>query len=522
MSNKSDGKKAAVKKKSSQIAEKKIRSHSVGSISHSLEEINDSIDQAEVKTDKKSYDKEYSSRDLYTRMNQNLNIPGGLENNGTENNYDDVFAPKTSIGRTPPSGKRPWSETSPATSPSEEQDRLKILRQIEKIEDTPKNEVHKCKETNNEFDRNGKTDTLIKILLEELGKINTITNKEDFDKNDRPELRKASFNLHKTVTALVYKMGQMEMKNLMPEKQIERKPEGSVCEIIQKGIQNVPKTYSSIVGTKNYMSESDKGEKKWITPPKHRTNEMLIKPKNPEKTVSVLKEIKKNLTGTNETFKSIRNLKNGSLIVQCNDEKQRQRIHTALRQQNTLEIKDFRNDNPMIMITGIDSGYEYENFITEFINDNPDIKTSFGENVKEKITFVAKKKCRNNNKENWILQTPPDIFKWLIRRENLVFDLTRAYVQEYINLAMCYKCCYFGHVAKYCKSDLCCFKCGRNHDSNKCSTEKLDCPNCKRIGLQERMHTAKDRSCPAYLKKIDRQREYTNFSASENQERHFL
>ncbi|KAG5866114.1 hypothetical protein JTB14_016763 [Gonioctena quinquepunctata] len=216
---------------------------------------------------------------------------------------------------------------------------------------------------------------------------------------------------------------------------------------------------------------------------------MVIKPRNPEKTESVLKEMKKNLTGTSKTFKSIRNLKTGSLIVQCNDEKQKQKIHVALKQQNTLEIKECINEDPMIMITGIDSGYENE----KFIDDNPDIKIASGENVIDKIRFITKRKCRNNNKENWILQTAPEIFKWLIRIDNLTFDLTKAYVQEHINLAMCFKYC-------YAKSELCCFECGGNHNPNECPREKLDCPNCKLIGLQERIHTAKDRKCPAYLK----------------------
>ena len=105
----------------------------------------------------------------------------------------------------------------------------------------------------------------------------------------------------------------------------------------------------------------------------------------------------------------------------------------------------------MLMINGIEKGYMPEDFIEEFIKDNPVIKHAFGKDVSTKLKFVTKRMCRNKNKENWIFQTNPELFKWLIKNENLTFDLTRAYIQEYTNLAMCFKCCYFGHVAKYCQ-----------------------------------------------------------------------
>lgn len=209
----------------------------------------------------------------------------------------------------------------------------------------------------------------------------------------------------------------------------------------------------------------------------------------------------------------------------CHNEDQQQRLQDALRKQGNFDTKELHNTNPMLMITGINLGYEADHFIHEFIEDNPTIKDIFGHDVEKKIKFVAKKSCKNIIKENWILQTEPDIFKWLIRNENLTFDLTKAYIQEYINLSMCFKCCNFGHVLKYCKADLCCFKCGAKHEPNQCpENAPLDCPNCKRLNLDDRMHTARDLKCPAYLQKIQRQREYVNFTTSENtsQQRNFL
>ena len=174
------------------------------------------------------------------------------------------------------------------------------------------------------------------------------------------------------------------------------------------------------------------------------------------------------------------------------------------------------------MISGIAKGYSPEEFIKVLIEDNPQIKNIFGD-VFKKIKFVTKKECRNKNKENWVLQTKPEIFKWFLKNENLCFDLTRAYVCEYTNLAMCYRCCYFGHVAKYCNGILCCFKCGEEHEGNHCPEDSpLDCPNCKRMKLNDRIHSARDHKCPVYLQKLEKYRQNTDFGGSSDTPETFL
>lgn len=209
----------------------------------------------------------------------------------------------------------------------------------------------------------------------------------------------------------------------------------------------------------------------------------------------------------------------GGIIVECQDVTQQLGLEKALQSRNDLQTKRLQNSDPMLMITGIEKGYDPENFVTEFIDENPEIKTVFGDNVHEKIKVITRKTCRNQRKENWILQTNPFIFKWLIKNDNLSLDLTKAYIQEYTNLAMCFKCCYFGHVARYCKGEPCCCKCGNKHESNKCpENSPLNCPNCKRLNLQERRHSARDPKCPAFLQKIQKLQQQINYDTSNHQQ----
>lgn len=231
-----------------------------------------------------------------------------------------------------------------------------------------------------------------------------------------------------------------------------------------------------------------------------------------------MSEIKQNLKskGMKETFKNVRELTSGGLVIECFNEKQQKKLRDVLQDSNNFQLKENENTDPYVMITGIKKGYKPEEFVSELIDQNPDIISCFGHDVNTKLRYVTKRECRNPRKENWILQTTPDIFKWFIKNQNLSFDL----IKEYFNIALCFKCCNFGHVIKYCTGNEVCFKCGQNHQGRDCTEETLDCPNCKRLKLHDRNHTARNPNCPAFLQKIKIHQRSTNYQTVSKE--HFL
>lgn len=330
------------------------------------------------------------------------------------------------------------------------------------------------------------------------------------------------FKIHTVVTALAYKIGQLEKENhillqkinthnnketcisttLFPQLPTATTPANSNFNLENNQLSSkaVRKTYSAIA--KSNQNQDKSNNETWVTPPQRKKHETLLKLKEQEDAKIVLKEIKQKLNANgdfNEAFKNIRQLKNGAIIVECHTESQQINLQNALKKHNEFQIKKTENTDPMLLVTGIEKGYSPETFIKEFLIDNPQIKVVFGEDVGNKIRYIAKRECRNKNKENWVLQTNPEIFKWIIKNDNLIFDLTKLYVREYTNLAMCFNCCLFGHVAKYCRNEV--------------------CPNCKRQKLKDRIHTARDPKCPAYLQKLHRLRQKTNYESESN---HFL
>ncbi|KAJ8945531.1 hypothetical protein NQ318_020376 [Aromia moschata] len=170
-----------------------------------------------------------------------------------------------------------------------------------------------------------------------------------------------------------------------------------------------------------------------------------------------------------------------------------------------MEIRETMKIDPMVYITGIDKGYEDEEFITELVLQNERYFEGMNiEDIKRKTKIISRRQCRNEQKENIILQTTPDIFRIIIKTEDLRFNVMKLYAEEYSQLAICFKCCGYGHVTKYCTvTKSTCYVCGGEHDESQCSGQEVECTNCKRLKLEPRKHSARDPNCPAYRRRLE-------------------
>lgn len=379
----------------------------------------------------------------------------------------------------------------------------------------------------NEANLNQPTENILNEILKSLENIhkNIGSLPQTEIKNTSEEL----FIVHKHVTTLAFRIGQIEKHNLELKNEVKELSKNknwspdSPLEVQHPGnTVNKAASFSDIVkfASTNNNSTATTKISEWRTPPHRGTkHETIVRVKGNDDPRKVMQEIKQNLRGTaiEGNFKRVKPLQSGSIIIECQDGNQQEKLKETLEKSNqNVEVKNILNSDPMIIITGILKGYTPETFIKEFVNDNPDILNIFGQDALKMFKYVTKRECRNTSKENWIFQIPPALFKWLIRNNTLVFDLSPAYIQEYTNVAMCFKCCLFGHVAKYCKSDVeCCHKCGGNHKATECTISTLDCPNCKRSNLADRNHSARNPSCPMYLQRIRKLQQQTNYSNAE-------
>ena len=469
------------------------------------------------------------------------NIQGGsttkrdylLNTNEDKNKYEYVFKPKNIVHRTPPqeirvtdqennetqiiSNKRLRSERESETSSENEMD---LKRQCDRVLGRKKIEGSEVIEPLDvEL-----SEEVVQQTLVALDKINEVTlnryaEKEGFTREDQNCIREAHINLHKLFSMIIFKMGKLEKENLKLKyivksiNQEKKTEDGDVTEIqVNRPSQHRVRTYAetaNIVKYKTINNDIDKKigteHKQWNTPQTVKKLETIIKINDinePEKAMQQLKkEINSQKTGG---FKNVRQTKSGAIVIESHDKYQQEKLKTALKDKNNITFKEAQNINPMFMVTGIEKGITNEEFLEEIERLNYEIVNELGFKISDKIKIIAKRQCRNPLKENWILQAQPQIAKWFLKKGKINFDLVMVYVREHFNLAMCFKCCGFGHVSKYCKEKETCHKCGDEHVSIDCNIDKYKCPNCQKLKLTEINHSARDLQCPIYKRRLER------------------
>jgi len=417
--------------------------------------------------------------------------------------------------------KRPRSESTPPSFT----DRQKIRKSYLETEENSTQTDTLLYENDNHIQQcytnvNNTCENLIEETLEALANIYIFSENTELKENDFPRMRKTCFQLHRSVSGLIYKLGQLEKENMILKKCETPNSSNDSKEPKEnfKQSEHVKTTYATIANSQPVNTLEKSKTTVWTTPKVNKKLETIIRiddvndPK--EATRKLRNELKTN--DIDGGFKNIRHLKDGAIIVESCSATQQQKLKQALQPKQHIKLKDHGELDPMFVITGIEKGYTNEDFLTELVRLNNEIETEIQGGVSDKIRVVTKKQCRNPYKENWILQAPANIAKWFLKKETVHFDLLKVYVQEHINLAMCFKCSGFGHVAKHCKEKLCCHKCGEEHAGKDCQAVRWKCPNCNKMKFktEESIHSARDTSCPVYQRRLALFRNNINYSSS--------
>lgn len=81
-------------------------------------------------------------------------------------------------------------------------------------------------------------------------------------------------------------------------------------------------------------------------------------------------------------------------------------------------------------------------------------------------------------------------------------------IENHLKLTLCYKCQGFGHIAKFCQSEVSCAHCtSSEHESRNCDkkidTTQLRCTNCIRAKFRNINYATTDKKCPVYRKSME-------------------
>lgn len=282
-------------------------------------------------------------------------------------------------------------------------------------------------------------------------------------------------------------------------------------------------TYASILGSKEIEirpTASTRPEREpWSTPPPINRNKVELKLVDTEGTRNKLNKVKEILR-TGEKVGPVRNileLPNKNMLVLCEDINQKTKICDKLKGRKDVELREDRNIQPTFKITGVDAGSTPNEVRDELLKWNPDVFGQGDELDTDAIKVVTKRTCMDPRRENWIVEAKPETFKLIMRKGRLEIDASLHRVEEHVSPALCFRCCIYGHVQKYCKAETpICYKCAGDHDGKDCRSERKECANCKKGDIEPRDHTARSWVCPIMRRKMEVERRLVDYGGGQD------
>ncbi|XP_074039969.1 uncharacterized protein [Leptinotarsa decemlineata] len=270
------------------------------------------------------------------------------------------------------------------------------------------------------------------------------------------------------------------------------------------------RTYASELN-RNRGNEQRQG---WTTPTAMEEEIVVLKADDSTPTARIVGERLRN-GGVMSYVEAITRSRNGVVVLKGKDDEGRQMIREALQNESRVNVKEGKKPNPHVMLTGVEKGYGDEVLVDLLLEQNPSLVEGLAEEDIRGMLVRKRRECRVNRwKKNIIVEVNPTLFRRMMRMEVIKLDLADIYVEEHSSVAVCFKCCHFGHTSKICKQDPACNKCGGMHEGRDCRGDRgLNCINCKRAGVRMdvRRHSALDPKCPVYMRRVELQRRRTNY-----------
>lgn len=183
-----------------------------------------------------------------------------------------------------------------------------------------------------------------------------------------------------------------------------------------------------------------------------------------------------------------------------------------------LKVGKPTKKNPVVMIYDVGKELNNDEVRQEIFSKNFEGSEISAEDLKKE--FEVRHRYRDERsggkKCHIVVECSVRVRNWLRGKDRIFVEWQSCRVKDYVDVARCFKCQRYGHVAKHCSSDKpdCSF-CAGEHDykdcPNKNKKEKARCVNCMREGREEDKHDAGWRQCPSYERAVKRQNEKTDY-----------
>ncbi|CAH0555135.1 unnamed protein product [Brassicogethes aeneus] len=211
-----------------------------------------------------------------------------------------------------------------------------------------------------------------------------------------------------------------------------------------------------------------------------KQSSIIIKPNDESQLNSVTKmDIMKKINPLVNSIKinSVKNIKNGGLIVGCNDVEEANKFkELADKELKDYKIKDANKIQPRVRIVGLSEKLNEEEIKQYLLLQNKELICD-----QATVKIVEIKALKNKDTVyQAVLQTDIITYQKLLKHGFVVIGLDSCKVYDAITVLRCFSCNGFNHDSSVCskKNDPICPRCAENHSVKDCQSESLKCINC--------------------------------------------
>lgn len=224
-------------------------------------------------------------------------------------------------------------------------------------------------------------------------------------------------------------------------------------------------------------------------------------------------EIQGALNPSTSKVTNFKQVSSGAVFISCIDQTSVQKcIEEATKKLgDRYDINIPRKKTPQIKIVGISDDIVTMEDLFEKIRSQNEI-------IEQTSKFNLINIRKNNRGSNIaIIETDENTHDIIVRNGRLNIGWRRCQAFEFINVARCFRCQKYNHVAKYCDKNNRCGVCSEEHETAKCENNTIQvCANCSDAKKKYNVdidvnHCAWDLECPVYKRNIESEKKKLRF-----------
>jgi len=198
---------------------------------------------------------------------------------------------------------------------------------------------------------------------------------------------------------------------------------------------------------------------------------------------------------------SVRRARRG-LLLQAPDQQAADRITSSRALSEAgLKVVPHMGRKPRLIVFGVSRDLTQDQVLGYIKTQNPHVAAALDKG--ETLSFLYKAGPRDKPSVHWVFEATPTLWRAILDHGGLAIDWRICRVEESLTVTRCFKCCQYGHPAKFCRaaSPVCSHCATPGHTFKDCpkTAEPPVCPSCKVTG-KVAAHDLRSSDCPTYIR----------------------